>query len=167
MKCISNSFCHLHLSLFDTLCHGSPDISLVFSQRLFGLNFGKSSDCVLLGLVAHVRGQRDDRVHHVVPVLAQPRDGVDVPTVVQRHLDVFCRVAGLFSILVKKMLKKKLSFQILQTISRYFEKFLSAVKMQKWNNGFCIFWSLRMIVLHLLKGCKRAFLIFCKHLREF
>ena len=83
----------LHLSLFNALRDGGPDVALVLPQRVFGLNFRQRSDRVLLGLVANIGGQRDDRVDHVVPVLSQPGDRVRIPAVVQRHLDVFSCVA--------------------------------------------------------------------------
>ena len=66
----------LHLSLFNALRDGGPDVALVLPQSFPGLDFGQRADGVLLGLVADVGGQRHDRVHHVLPVLTKPGDRV-------------------------------------------------------------------------------------------
>ena len=87
--------------MLDALSDCCPDVPFVFPECLFGLRLREGSDGVLLGLVTHVGGQGHHRVHHVVPVLAQPGDRVDIAAVVEGHLDVLSSVAGLFGVLMK------------------------------------------------------------------
>ena len=71
----------------------------MFPQSLLGLCLGDGADGVLLSLVTNIAGQRHDGVDHVCPVLCQPGDGIDVPAVIDGHLDVLGGKARLLCLL--------------------------------------------------------------------
>ena len=89
----------LSLTLFDTFGHSRPNIAFVLAQSLFGLGLGQGADGIFLGLVANIGGQCNNSLHHVVPVLLQPVDGVGISAMIQCDLNVLGSKATLFGLL--------------------------------------------------------------------
>lgn len=86
-------FAHLALALLDAVGDRRPDVALLQSERVPGLQGGDNADRVLGPLEPIVSGKGGDGVDKVAPVLTQPSDriltgGVSLGSLLQRHLHV-------------------------------------------------------------------------------